>query len=170
MRRGMQRLRAYAASALTLRVFSNIAINDRFTRGGTMDIGQNTKMPESSFAQNVRGQIHSWTGAASGALKTIKFRARRPVGIRKYAWVIFALLLAAGVIEFNYYQARLTREYLRALLVSTAQTNGDIDALDSRLNQLSAKIEALGAKVDKLPLSSPAIQVKPRPSIFSKPR
>jgi hypothetical protein len=143
-----------------------------------MNAGQKHKKPDISFARDVRGQILSWASAASGTLNPIEFQLRPLLlGIKKYAWVIFALLLAAGVIEFNYYQARLTREYLRALLVGAAQTNGEIDALDTKLNQLTIKVEALsakldniGAKVDKLPLASSAIQAKPRPSIFSRPR
>jgi hypothetical protein len=92
------------------------------------------------------------------------------LGIKKHAWVIFALLLTAAVMEFNYYQARLTREYLRAFLVSAVQMNGEIDALDAKLNQLNMKIDALSAKLDKVSHPPGAVQTKPRPSFFSKPR
>jgi hypothetical protein len=142
-----------------------------------MNAGQKHKKPDISFAGDVRGQILSWASAASGTLNPVEFQFRPlMLGIKKYAWVIFAILLAAGIMEFNYYQARLTREYLRALLVGAAQTNGEIDALDAKLNQLTIKLEALnakldsiGAKIDKLPLAS-ATQARPRPSIFSRPR
>jgi hypothetical protein len=141
-----------------------------------MNAEQNTKKPDISF--DVRGQILSWTGAAGAELKPVKVQFRRLVlNIKKHAWVIFALLLAAGIIEFNYYQARLTRDYVRALLVNVAQTNGEIDALDAKLNQLTIKVDALnakldnlGAKADKPPLAPSAAPAKPRPSIFPRLR
>jgi hypothetical protein len=141
-----------------------------------MSTGLSTKKPDISFASGVRSGILSWTSAAGGALAPVKLQFRRLVlGIRKHASVIFALLLTAGIMEFNYYQARLTRDYLRAFLVSAAQMNGDIDALDAKLNQLNIKIDAMGAKLDnlgarldKLSAPPPAPQSKPRPSIFPR--
>jgi hypothetical protein len=136
-----------------------------------MNIGQGFKKPDISSVRNVGNLGLSWTGTASGVLKPIKSQFnRRVLGIKKYPWAVFAVLLTAAIIEFNYYQARLTREYLRAFLVSAAQTNGEIDALDAKINQLNIKLDALSAKLDKLPLSSPAVQARPRRSIFSKPR
>jgi hypothetical protein len=137
-----------------------------------MNAGQNNKKPDISFAKGARVRIFSWTRAARGALKPIKFQFRQIAPrLKKHALAVFAILLTVAIMEFNYYQARLTREYLRALLVSAAQINGDIDALEAQLTQLNMKIDALGAKLDKLPLSSSPVQGKTRPNvIYLKPR
>ena len=171
LRHGMQQLAGCAAQISALRVLPGIAINNWFTRGASMTAEQSTKRPDISFVKDMRGQILYWIAAAGDALKPLKVRLRPlAVAIKKNAWVIFAVLLTAGVMEFSYYQARLTQDYLRVLLLNGAQINGDIDALDAKLNQLDIKIEALAAKIDKLPVSPAAIPAKPQPSIFSKPR
>jgi hypothetical protein len=136
-----------------------------------MNTGQKTKKPDSSSAESARGRTFSWARAGGGPLKSIKSQFRRVgLGIKKHSWTVFAILLATAVMEFNYYQARLTREYIRAFLVSAAQMNGEADALSAKLDQLNTKIDALSAKLDKPPpASAPAPQAKPKHSIFSKP-
>jgi hypothetical protein len=136
-----------------------------------MNVEQNTKKPDISFATDVHGQSLYWRGAAGRVLKPIKLQFRQlALGIKKHAWVIFAVLLTAGVMEFNYYQARLTRDYVRVLLLNAARINGDIDALDAKLSQLNTKIDALSAKLDKPPVPSSAVSTKPRPSILPRLR
>jgi hypothetical protein len=136
-----------------------------------MNTGQSIGKPGISFAKGARGRISSWTGAAGNALKPVKRQFRElAFGIKRHARAVFAVLLAAAIMEFNYYQARLTRDYLRVFLVNAAEMNGEIDALEAKLNQLNIKIDSLSAKLDKLSLSSPVLQAKPRHSIFSKPR
>jgi hypothetical protein len=135
-----------------------------------MNTGQSTKKSEISFAKR-RSWIIAWTVAAGHALQPLKRQFRKlGLGIKKHAWAVFAILLAAVVMEFDYYQARLTREYLRAFLVNTAETSGEIDALQAKLNELNMKIDSLNAKLDKPPAASAtAPQAKPKPSIFPKP-
>jgi hypothetical protein len=135
-----------------------------------MNMGQSTKKSEISFAER-RSWIVAWTAGAGRTRDAVKRQFRKlALGIKKHAWAVFAVLLAAAVMEFNYYQARLTREYLRAFLVNTAEMSGEMDTLDARLNQLSMKIDSLNAKLDKPPAaSSAAPQTKPKHSIFSKP-
>jgi hypothetical protein len=133
-----------------------------------MNAGQNNNKPNISFTKRALGRISFWGGTAGNAIE-LQFR-RLVLGIKRNAWAVFAVLLAVTIMEFNYYQARLTREYLRVFLVNTAEMNGEIEALDAKLNQLSMKIDSLNAKLDKLSLSSSALQAKPRPSVFSKHR
>jgi hypothetical protein len=136
--------------------------------GHAMNAAQNNKKPDISFTKRTLARISSWSGTAGNAIE-LQFR-RLAFGIKKHAWAVFAVLLAVTIMEFNYYQARLTREYLRVFLVNAAEINGEIDALQAKLNQLNMKIDSLSAKLDKLSLSSSAVQAKPRPSVFSKPR
>jgi hypothetical protein len=140
-------------------------------RGGAMNTVQSAKKPDISVAKKAGSRALSWSGGVSSALKPVKVQFNRlALAVKKHPWAVFAVLLTAAIMEFNYYQARLTREYFRALLISTAQMNGEIDALDAKLNQLSIKIDILSAKLDKLSPPAQAVQAKPRPSIFSKPR
>jgi len=135
-----------------------------------MTAGQSTKKPDISFAKDGRRRIFSWIAARGAALKPIKGRLRPlAFGIKKNAAVVFAILLAAGVMEFDYYQERLTREYLRALLIDAARVSSDVDGLDAKLSQLNMKIDVLDAKFDKLQLSAAAAVARPR-SAFPRSR
>jgi hypothetical protein len=55
----------------------------------------------------------------------------------------FVVLLAGNVMAFDYYQARITRYHTDILYTNVVMMNGDIDALEAKLNKLSAKIDGL---------------------------
>src|SRR5262245_54493537 len=123
-----------------------------------MNAEQSAKKPDISSAKSSANKesrrTFSWTAGPSAALKRIKGWIRQlAFGIQKNALAVFAVLLAAGAMEFNYYQERLTRDYIQVLLIDAARMSSDMDALDAKLSQLNTKIDALDAKLDKQQLS-----------------
>jgi outer membrane murein-binding lipoprotein Lpp len=83
------------------------------------------------------------------------------IGRTTYLALVFAVLLAANVMAFEYYQARVTRDYIQILYTNLARMNGEMGALEEKFNQLSTKISALEAKIDQLTTKTDASAAKP---------
>ncbi len=133
---------------------------------------QNAGKTGASFARKVGDQFLVWNGIVGRALKSLsKLRfAQTATGIKKYLWVVFAIVLAGNIVGFNYYQARITRYYIGVLLMNIVRMNEDIDALDAKLNKLSAKIDDLSGKLDKGPPPQSSIPTTPPSPALVKPR
>lgn len=101
--------------------------------------------------KKIRGRLSVWAGIARGALIKYKLRlAKSGIGINKYLWLVFVILLAGNVMAFNYYQARLTRYYFQISQMNAVRMDGDIDILAAKLNQLNTSIDRLETKIDGL--------------------
>ena len=134
-----------------------------------MTIEQEAHETDTPFAEKLRERILLWIKAAGGAPDSFSVRLRHMVaGIRKSSWVAFAIMLAANIIAFSYYQERITRYYLSVLLANLVRINGDMDALEAKINQLNQKTDDLSAKLGK-PSSSSGISTSPS-SNSAKPR
>jgi outer membrane murein-binding lipoprotein Lpp len=82
------------------------------------------------------------------------------IGVTTYLVLVFAVLLAVNVVAFDYYQARITRNYTHILFMNLARMNGEMDALEAKLNQLSTKIGGLETKIDQLTTKTDALAAK----------
>jgi outer membrane murein-binding lipoprotein Lpp len=78
-----------------------------------------------------------------------------------YLALVFAVLLGANVMAFEYYEARITRDHTHILYTNLARMNEDMGALEAKLNQLSTQISALEAKIDQLTTKTNALAAKP---------
>ena len=112
-------------------------------------------------------------GIVGRALTNSKlYLGKSGIGGTTYLALVFAVLLGANVMAFEYYQARITRDHTHILYTNLARMNGDMGALEAKLNQLSAKISALEAKIDQLTTKADAKPEKPGPptSLTPPPR
>jgi len=101
-------------------------------------------------------------GIVGRALTNFKLNLGMPgIGRTTYLALVFAVLLAANVMAFEYYQARITRDYIHILYTNLVRMNGEMGALEEKLNQLTTKISALEVKIDQLTTKTDALAAKP---------
>jgi hypothetical protein len=115
-----------------------------------MTMEQDAQEMDTSFTIKARERILVWINIVASAPVSLSTRLRRlAAGIGKSTWLVFAIVLAANIIAFNYYQARITRYYISVLLTNIVRLNDDIDTLQTKIDQLNKKTDDTSSNLAK---------------------